>query len=456
MTQRIIFKEYQEKTIQEINENFNNESFSKCSTELNNSKITIEDLEKIKKYLEKINLSSALKISMSSIKAKSFVGVIKYKNIQIEILPKLISDIDNNTKNIDEKEKVKILNNLIFMLSYTQNLLIRTSDCARLSKTTNPFLEILIREYADSLFDSLKRLTPRSYIREEDNLKYLKGKLKFIENIKYNSVNQSKFYCEYDEFSENCTLNQLFLYVSSCLYNISKDSKNRSKLKFIIDYFCNIKPVYFDLSKCNKIKLARNQQMFKKPFQLAKMFVEHSSVDLSLNKFENITILWDMNKLFEEFIYQLIRRKLPQYQAKGQYKKALLKNRNRNTYVDIMINEKIIIDTKYKKFETMDDIANEDIFQVTTYSLLHDNALCNKIKGAILLYPLYKKGQNPNIEDKLNSEITYSIAFKTIDLMYSNLKQEIQKNSNNSTIIQELKTIIEQGLKGNDKTNCRE
>ena len=121
-----------------------------------------------------------------------------------------------------------------------------------------------------------------------------------------------------------------------------------------------------------------------------------------------------------------------------------------------MINEKIIIDTKYKKFETMDDIANEDIFQVTTYSLLHDNALCNKIKGAILLYPLYKKGQNPNIEDKLNSEITYSIAFKTIDLMYSNLKQEIQKNSNNSTIIQELKTIIEQGLKGNDKTNCRE
>ena len=51
MTQRIIFKEYQEKTIQEINENFNNESFSKCSTELNNSKITIEDLEKIKKYL---------------------------------------------------------------------------------------------------------------------------------------------------------------------------------------------------------------------------------------------------------------------------------------------------------------------------------------------------------------------------------------------------------------------
>ena len=118
MTQRIIFKEYQEKTIQEINENFNIESFSKCSTELNNSKITIEDFEKIKKYLEKINLSSALKISMSSIKAKSFVGVIKYKNIQIEILPKLISDIDNNTKNIDEKEKVKILNNLILFLCF--------------------------------------------------------------------------------------------------------------------------------------------------------------------------------------------------------------------------------------------------------------------------------------------------------------------------------------------------
>ena len=61
------------------------------------------------------------------------------------------------------------------------------------------------------------------------------------------------------------------------------------KKKFnIIDYYCNIKLVRFDKFKADKIKLTRSQELFKKPFKLAKMFVENSSVDLSKNNFENI------------------------------------------------------------------------------------------------------------------------------------------------------------------------
>lgn len=38
------------------------------------------------------------------------------------------------------------------------------------------------------------------------------------------------------------------------------------------------------------------------------MFVENSSVDLSKNRIENISLVWDMNKLFEEFIYEVMRK----------------------------------------------------------------------------------------------------------------------------------------------------
>ncbi len=425
MKKQIILKEYEQKKLEEINKNL-----CDCA-----NKLSKEDLEKIEKYINKINYSSAIKVTPSSIKAKSFVGVIKYKNIQLEILPKLISENDNESE---------IWNNLIFMLSYTKNLDIKTSDSAKLSQTSNPFLEVLIREYANSLFDSLKRLTPKNYIREEENLNYLKGKLKFTENIKYNCTNQAKFYCEYDEFSEDCILNQLLYYVANCLYNISNDSKNKSKLKLIIDYFYDIKLIRFDTYKCEKIKLTRNQQMFEKPFKLAKMFISNSSVDLSKNKFENITFLWDMNKLFEEFVYQLIKRKLPEYNPKSQNKKSLLQLSNKNTYVDIMIKDEIIIDTKYKKFEKFCDVSNNDIFQVTSYSLIHDNSEKN-IKRAILLYPLYKKGQYPDIKDKLNSELNpYEIHFRTINLMYSDLKKEIQNSdSDEASLVQSLKNIIE-------------
>ena len=171
---------------------------------LNKSEICC-DLEGLEKYLKRNKLSDVLKVTPSGIEANSYVGVIKYKNFQLQILPKLI----NQENSIDDK----ILKNLIFMLSYTRKLDIKTTNNAILNDNKNPFLEVLIKEFAVSLFDALKRLSPKNYVREENNLNYLKGKIIFSENIRYNIINQSKFYCQYDNFSENNTLNQLFLFV---------------------------------------------------------------------------------------------------------------------------------------------------------------------------------------------------------------------------------------------------
>ena len=386
-----------------------------------NIKIKDCDLGKLHHYLECQHLDSALKVTPSGIETTSWVGVIKYKNTHFQILPKLIC---NNG------DKENILKNLIYMLSYTKKLDIKTSNEARLSTAKNPFIEILIREYAKSLFECLKRLTPKKYVREEDNLNYLKGKIKFTENVRHNSSNQAKFYCEYDEFSENNILNQLFLFVSTCLYNISNDSYNKKTLKFIINYYSDIKLVRFDRFKAEKIKLSRNQELFKKPFNLAKMFVEKTSVDLSKNKFENITLIWDMNKLFEEFIFEIMKKNESEFgwtftAQKGKRLLAGDDNKKRNTYVDIYAEndkDKIILDTKYKIFTGTDDFSNADVFQVSTYCLLHN------ADKAVLIYPRWNK-EVPNVPSfKLNTdEKDIKINFKTIDLCYTNLKQHLEE-----------------------------
>ena len=407
-------------------------------SEIKENELDSCNLDKLQAYLKCQNLDSVLKVTRHGIKAKSWVGVIKYKNLHLEILPKLISADVNNDNKISEDERSIILKNLIYMLSYTKKLDIKTNDNAKLATEKNPFIEILIREFATSLFESLKRLTPKRYIREEENLNYLKGKIKFSENIRYNCTNQAKFYCEYDEFSENNLLNQLFLFVSTCLYNISNSSYNKKTLKFIINYYSDISFVRFDKFKARKIKLTRNQELFKKPFKLAKMFVEQTSVDLSKNKFENITLVWDMNKLFEEFIFELIKRKIPECEAIAQKPKRLLKRENvtrRDTKVDILVQKPgVIIDTKYKKFKNFDDISSADIYQVTTYCLLH------KYHRAILLYPQFEN-EEPDIKNyHLNNDgDQYRIDFCTINLKYNDLKNEqTQKN-----IVDKLKQILE-------------
>ncbi len=406
-------------------------------SEIKENKLESCNIDKLQAYLKCQNLDSALKVTRHGIKTKSWVGVIKYKNLHLEILPKLISADANNDGEISKAERSIILKNLIFMLSYTKNLDIKTNDNAKLSTEKNPFIEILIREFATSLFEALKRFTPKRYVREEENLNYLKGKIKFSENIRYNCTNQAKFYCEYDEFSENNFLNQLFLFVSTCLYNISNSSYNKKTLKFIINYYSDISFVRFDKFKVRKIKLTRTQELFKKSFKLAKMFVEQTSVDLSKNKFENITLVWDMNKLFEEFIFELIKRKIPECKAIAQKPKRLLKRENvtrRDTRIDILIqNPQVIIDTKYKKFTNFDDISSADIYQVTTYCLLHN------YKRAILLYPQYDKKEPDICDYQLNcAENNYHIDFCTVNLKNNDLKDKEVQNS----IIGKIKSII--------------
>lgn len=380
------------------------------------------DLDKLQAYLKCKNLEQALKVTRFGIKAKSWVGIIKYKKYQFQILPKLICNLHDNQY---------ILNNLIYMLSYTKKLDIKMSETTKLCATKNPFIEVLIREYAKSLFNCLKRTTPKKYEREEDNLNYLKGKIKFTENIRYNVINPTKFYCEYDEFSENNKLNQLFLFVSTCLYNISNDCFNKKTLKFIMNYFNDINFVQFDKFNIKKIKLSKNQELFKKSFNLAKMFLENSSIDLSKNKFENITLVWDMNKLFEEFIYEILKKyeknlNCRVYAQKGRKLLVGDTNKKRNTYVDILIeinNKKVVLDTKYKKLETINDFSNTDVFQVSTYCLLH------KANHAILLYPQWTD-KKPDKEFFLNTDNfkklgRYKIYFKTINLKHTYLEDNI-------------------------------
>ena len=394
------------------------------------------DLGRIKSFLKKNHLETAFKITPYSLQTTSWVGVVRCGQVQIQVLPKMIAS--------DACDRDTIFKNLIFMLSYTRNLNIKSSEYSMLSKCENPFLEILIREFANSLFECLRKHSPKSYIRQEDNLCFLKGKLKISEHIRYNVANQAHFYCEYDEFSEDNVLNQLFYYVTTQLLNISKDNENKKLLGLIKNFYSEISWMPFDKAKANKVKLYRNQLSFEKPLKLAKMFIEKSSVDMSVNKIKNIALLWDMNKLFEEFVFEILRRNLKgDWKVTAQKGKKLLRQQDdskkrRNTYTDIYAckgNTKIVLDTKYKKFEGINNVSNSDIFQVSTYCLLYDS------KKAILIYPQWGEkldvpSCNLNTPDGVEP---YEIQFKTINLM-----RDIKKNK--EQIISEVCQILEPPL----------
>lgn len=81
---------------------------------------------------------------------------------------------------------------------------------------------------------------------------------------------------------------------------------------------------------------------------------------------------------------------------------------------------------KFFKAFVSDNFSNADMFQVSTYCLLHN------ADKAVLIYPRWNK-EVPNVPSfKLNTdEKDIKINFKTIDLCYTNLKQHLEEIRDN-------------------------
>lgn len=367
-----------------------------------------------KLYSKKSNEEDAVfRIYGNQIKTKQFVGIIKVGNQTIQILPKLISLKANLSA---EKANSEIIKNLLFMLKYTKKLDIKETDLANLKKN-NDLFEVIIYLFAKNLLEQLKFNLIKNYELKKDNLSYLKGKIQFSKQIKHNLINRSKFYCEYDEFIDNNLLNQIF---KATIIKLIKFTKSNDNYKLLIN--CN--EILSDISlkkikekDLEKVKFTRFNADYKPSFNLAKLLLFGNSVELSSKDINTFSILFDMNKLFEEFIAEFIHKELLEYQIKAQSQEHLFSQPKAFLLKpDILLTRKnncqIIIDTKYKLLlkdqKNHDGVSSRDIYQMIAYSTRFFKTTEFKIKELILLYPenhekIYKEYIQENVTIKINT-----------------------------------------------------
>ena len=396
-----------------------------------------EDIFNEKYFLEieKFNKISGTKIfervGKSKIKAKQFVGIIKINDKNITILPKIFWE-----------ENSKIIKNLLFMLSYTKKIKIKESDIANLDKIDNLF-EVFIYIFAKELIELLKKDFKKNYNNIEENSNFLKWKLNFAKHIKNNLFNKSKFFIEYEKMDENILLNIFF---KSCTQKLLKISNSRLNYKLLkkIDFI--LQDIEFRIfqksSSLNKLKFNKQNKSYKWVFSLAKLLYFWNSPDFSNNQFENFSILFDMNILFEEFLAEFVKKnifKLNLKSVKTQvWNKYVFENNKFNLRPDILLqnnfDEKIIIDTKYKKLDKNNYnywVWNSDIYQMFMYWMRYFEKC--ETKKIILLYPKYFE----KIWNYYISEEKIEIFIKTINLNF-----DLVSDSWKEELLGEIKEIL--------------
>ena len=149
------------------------------------------------------------------LQAQNYVGIIQTKSgNSLEILPK-IHDNDNgsNKEAVENSKRI-----LLRMLKTLKDHPFKNINIANLKSLNLPLLEIFISMFLDEVSKLVKIGIKSDYVELEDNLKFLKGKLKISEQIRKNIVHKERFYVCYQEFSIDRAENRLIKSTLEFLY----------------------------------------------------------------------------------------------------------------------------------------------------------------------------------------------------------------------------------------------
>ena len=340
------------------------------------------------------------------LQAQNYVGLIQTKDgTTIEIIPKI--------QNISEEESKKIL---IKMLKTLKNSPFKTLEKAKLKSSKMPLLEIFISMFLEELTLLVRKGIRSDYLVKEENLHFLKGKLKIAQQIKQNAIHKERFFVEYEEFSSDRVENRLIKTTLEFLYKKSKLNKNQQRIReflFVFDDVSSSKNIKNDFKS---VKIDRQMKeygqilLWSKTFLLGNSFSPHSGKDIAL------ALLFDMNLLFESYVGAYLKKKGldVQTQDKGKY---LVESPNRYALrPDFVLNKdtenEIVADTKYKNIKEQKDISQADMYQLYAYG--------TKYKQTKQLYLIYPKGEELCLErcSYIENELHLDVLFFDLSLSF--------------------------------------
>ncbi len=384
-------------------------------------KSAFEELEKF--ILENESSANYLKITMKKgfgkvLQAQNFVGLIQTNDgTTIEILPKIKNKSNNELKKI-----------VLKMLKTLKNSPFKSFNMAQLKNSKMPLLEIFISMFLDELDKLIKRGIKRDYIQKEENIKFLKGKLKLKEQIKKNFIHKERFFVEYDEFMSDRIENRIIKTTLKYLYKKSKLNKNQKRIREFLFVFDEVKECKNIKIAFNNILLNRQMKDYENIILWAKIFLFGNSFTPYKGNSVAFALLFDMNKLFESYVCNFLKK---EYQnIKSQHKKyhlVYLNNKGKFSLIpDIIIDDgKIVLDTKWKilNYEKNNNgIGQNDIYQMYAYATKYVN--CERV---YLVYPKdneaeYRKYFFKKTDEKPSLELVFFDLFENKFYPELNLK----------------------------------
>ena len=149
----------------------------------------------------------------------------------------------------------------------------------------------------------IKQGLVKDYIEVTETTSSIRGKINISESINSQSFIKRQLNCTYDEFSQNCYLNQILKSTMNLLVKADIARERKKKLKKLLMYFQDVGLI--DVALINwKIRFDRNNQTYKMLINICYLVINgliHSEVT-GEKKLMDFLDDQRMSRLYEKFI----------------------------------------------------------------------------------------------------------------------------------------------------------
>ena len=290
----------------------------------------------------------------------SYVGALKIGELAVVIRPKIPID------------------RVMFLIAYAMDPKDWRRDSVQLDKAPD-VLEAIALAFAHRTRQAIRRGLLQGYLREEDALYTVRGRIRFADQISRRFGIPLPVEVAFDEYTEDIEKNRLLKTAIHRLgHTLIHSPTTRRDLRRLRPAFESVRLGSYRRGALPEFAYSRLDEHYRPAVELARLIIENSSLELFHGKVAGAALLIDMNKVFERFLYVALGEALglPERQWKHEQRLTLDEAGRIRMEPDLSWwpsgttgngSQPIFVgDAKYKKVE-QSGFPNADIYQMLAY-----------------------------------------------------------------------------------------
>lgn len=371
----------------------------------------------------------------NGIRFNEYVGVIQVGNTVIEVLPKA----DNAFPVSNEIKQWRDI--LIDMLIAVNVFDVHATSSSELKLKSNSILDLYFELFINEVEYLLHNGLVKQYRKKEGNVTALKGSLQFSKQIQHNLTHQERFYVRHTTYDVDHLLHIILYITIRLLKQINTNIKLHSRIGVLLLHFPEMPEVKITEATFEKLVFTRKNHSYKNAIDIAKLLLLRYHPDVSSGKNNVLALMFDMNRLWEQFVYVSLRKhKQPDITITTQTSKCFWKAEGGNRSKmrpDIVVNKDkadcVVLDTKWKNLIGFSP-SPDDLRQMYVY---HEYYGASRVA---LVYPgtkeLISRGDylDPKTSKKTDKECSVIFLPVEIKLWQKKISECLFKYINSSII----------------------